>query len=174
LLAAILLEGEGLAARQLVRFKVDLDTVRRRIPMGTALAEAGQLPFSPRIKRAMELAAECSSTLGHDVIGSEHLLLGLIEEGEGEAHRILSECIEDLPRLRQAVLDEIIEKVVPNSDRVQSVLRDAFAEAIQLKSSRVEPEHLILAIMADGGPGARLLSRSGITREAVIETIRLT
>src|SRR5437868_13281037 len=93
-LLGILQEGGGVAAQVLKNLNVDYKTLRKEIEKLIGPADAGdislgQLPFSPRVKRVIELAGEAAGQLGHDVVGTEHLLLGLLQENEGIAARVL-------------------------------------------------------------------------------------
>ena len=81
ILLGIIQEGGGVAAKVLKNLNVDLKRIRQEIeklitPSTSPTVTLGQLPFSPRAKRVIELAGEAASSLGHDVIGTEHLLLG--------------------------------------------------------------------------------------------------
>src|SRR5690349_14434574 len=87
ILLGILQEGEGVAAKVLKHLHIDHKRARQEVerllsPGDSAEIRLGQLPFSPRSKRTIELAGESAASLGHDVIGTEHLLLGLIQEKE--------------------------------------------------------------------------------------------
>ena len=107
LLLGLLREEEGLAARVLASFGITLDEVRaevtRIIGQGDEV-EAGQIPFTPRAKKILELSLREALDLGHNYIGTEHLLLGLLREGEGVAVRILL----DLGAAPGAIRDELL------------------------------------------------------------------
>jgi ATP-dependent Clp protease ATP-binding subunit ClpA len=94
ILLGLLREAEGLAARVLESLGVTLDDVRlqvaRIIGEGEEVATAGQIPFTPRSKKVLELALREALSLGHDYIGTEHILLGVVREGEGVAATILA------------------------------------------------------------------------------------
>jgi len=94
LLVALLMEGEGVAAKVLKNLQVDLKSTRQVIeklipPSTSPTVTLGQLPFSPRVRRAIERAAAASSRRGLDVIDTEHLLLGLLEDDEAIAPLVL-------------------------------------------------------------------------------------
>src|SRR3990172_7987384 len=94
ILLGIVQEGGGVAAKVLKNLNVDFRRVRQEIerliqPNPTPTVTLGHLPFSPRAKRVLELAQESATQLGHDVIGTEHLLLGLLKENEGIAAMVL-------------------------------------------------------------------------------------
>ncbi len=94
-LLGLIQEGSGVAADVLKNLDFDLKRIRReveeQISHGTTMVTMGQLPFTPRAKKVLELALEEASNLGHNYIGSEHLLLGLIREREGLAGKVLRE-----------------------------------------------------------------------------------
>jgi len=108
LLLGLLREEEGLAARVLESFDVTLEEVRaqvrRIIGEGAEPLVSGQIPFTPRAKKALELALRESQSLGHNYIGTEHILLGLVREGEGVAARILVDFDADLELIRNKII----------------------------------------------------------------------
>jgi ATP-dependent Clp protease ATP-binding subunit ClpC len=98
LLLGLLREENGLAARVLAGLDVDVEDVRSRIVRMIGRghgALTGQIPFTPRAKRVLELALREALSLGHGYIGTEHILLGLVREGEGVANGILSDLGAD-------------------------------------------------------------------------------
>lgn len=107
LLVALLAEGEGVAALALKAAGADLTGAREalltRKPRGR-MGVAGHLPFSPRLKRALEDALREALILGHTYIGTEHLLLGLIRPGEGSAAQVLDTLGITLPAVREEVM----------------------------------------------------------------------
>ena len=108
ILLGLIDEGDGVASRSLASLGVTAEAVRELLEetIGPAGAEVvGTPPFTPRAKRTMELALREALQLNHDYIGTEHLLLGLIQEGRGIAAQILGTLAEDLSRVRDAVMD---------------------------------------------------------------------
>ena len=107
ILLGLLREEEGIAARVLEAMDVTLDDVRdevlRVVPRGEA-ATTGQIPFTPRGKKALELALREAVAMGHDHIGTEHVLLGLARVDDGVAARILRERDVEPERLRTEVV----------------------------------------------------------------------
>ena len=93
ILLGLIREGEGVAAAVLQKLDVSLENIRLEIEKlvqpGPTTQIIGDIPFTPRAKKALELAAEEARSLGHNYIGTEHLLLGLIREGEGIASQVL-------------------------------------------------------------------------------------
>jgi ATP-dependent Clp protease ATP-binding subunit ClpA len=108
LLLGLIHEGEGVAARALEAMGISLDAVRQQVEaiIGRGKQPAsGHIPFTPRAKRVLELSLRESSQLGHNYIGTEHILLGLVREGEGVAAKVLVKLGADLTRVRQQVIE---------------------------------------------------------------------
>ncbi|SPL91444.1 ATP-dependent Clp protease, ATP-binding subunit ClpC / Negative regulator of genetic competence clcC/mecB [[Actinomadura] parvosata subsp. kistnae] len=110
ILLSLIREGEGLAALVLEGGGVEYDHVRafieREVGQG-AKSPGGHIPFTPRAKKVLELSLREALQLRHNYIGTEHILLGLIREGEGLAAQALVDAGADLPDLRQRVLDRV-------------------------------------------------------------------
>ena len=107
LLLGLIHEGEGVAAKALEAMGISLDAVRQQVEaiIGRGQqAPSGHIPFTPRAKRVLELSLRESGQLGHNYIGTEHILLGLIREGEGVAAQVLMKLGGDLNRVRQMVI----------------------------------------------------------------------
>ena len=107
LLLGLIHEGEGLAAKALESLGVTLDQVRSQVEdmigVGTATPQ-GHIPFTPRAKKVLELSLREALQLGHNYIGTEHILLGLLREGEGVAAQVLMKIGLDMQKVRQTVL----------------------------------------------------------------------
>jgi ATP-dependent Clp protease ATP-binding subunit ClpC len=100
-------EGEGVAARALESLGVSLEAVRQQVEeiIGRGQeAPSGHIPFTPRAKKVLELSLREAQQLGHNYIGTEHILLGLIREGSGVAAQVLVKLGADLNRARQRVV----------------------------------------------------------------------
>ena len=107
LLLGLLREQEGIAARVLESLRVSVDEVRARVAEIAGPGEpssVGQIPFTPRAKQALELSLREALALGHNHIGTEHLLLGLVRVTEGVAAQILLDLGHDAETIRNAVL----------------------------------------------------------------------
>jgi ATP-dependent Clp protease ATP-binding subunit ClpC len=107
LLLGLIHEGEGVAAKALESLGISLDGVRRQVEeiIGRGQqAPSGHIPFTPRAKKVLELSLRESLQLGHNYIGTEHILLGLIREGKGVAAQVLVKLGADLNRVRQQVI----------------------------------------------------------------------
>ena len=100
-------EGEGVAAKALESLGISLEAVRSQVEeiIGQGQqAPSGHIPFTPRAKKVLELSLREALQLGHNYIGTEHILLGLIREGEGVAAQVLMKLGADLARVRQQVI----------------------------------------------------------------------
>ena len=125
--------------------------------------------FTPRAEEALRLSQEAAEELGHGYVGSEHLLLGLIREEEGIAHRVLSEF---------GVTDEMVCSVLQRSvghgvsgaapsqgltPRAKSVVELAVSEAARMGSGYIGTEHLLMGLLREGGNmGLRILRTIGV------------
>jgi ATP-dependent Clp protease ATP-binding subunit ClpC len=107
ILLGLIREGHGLGAKALESLGISLDTVRQEVQeiIGQGQhAPSGHIPFTPQAKNVLELALSESKALGHDYIGTEHILLGLIREGDGVAAQVLVKLGADQIRVRQQVI----------------------------------------------------------------------
>ena len=107
ILLGLIHEGEGVAARGLEGLGISLESVRNQvveiIGQGSQ-APSGHIPFTPRAKKVLELSLREALQLGHNYIGTEHILLGLIREGEGVAAQVLQKLGAELHKVRQTVI----------------------------------------------------------------------
>ena len=140
-LLGLLHEGEGLAARALEALGVGLEAVRQqveeRIGRGHQ-AQSGHIPFTARAKKVLELSLREALLVGHDHIGTEHILLALIGEGDGVAVQVLVGLGADLDRIRQQVMQ---------------LLPDGVNEPARAEPARAEAAHPALTL---GGLGRTL------------------
>jgi prophage maintenance system killer protein len=107
LLLGLLYEGEGIAAQALGSLGISLEAVRAQVEQIIGRGQTtptGHIPFTPRAKKVLELSLREALQLGHHYIGTEHLLLGLVREGEGVAAQVLARFDADHARLREQVL----------------------------------------------------------------------
>ena len=107
ILLGLIHEGEGVAAKALESLGISLEAVRQQVEeiIGQGQqAPSGHIPFTPRAKKVLELSLREALQLGHNYIGTEHILLGLIREGEGVAAQVLVKLGADLARVRQQVI----------------------------------------------------------------------
>ena len=107
ILLGLIREGDGIAAKALAELSISIDNVREQVQeiIGQGqTAPTGHIPFTPRAKKVLELSLREALQLGHNYIGTEHILLGLIREGEGVAAQVLVKLGADLTRVRQTVI----------------------------------------------------------------------
>jgi len=138
--------------------------------------------FTDRVRKVLSMAREEATRLHHDYVGTEHILLGLIREGEGVAAAILTNLNVDLDELRERIEERVdvgksdmTADEVPYTTRAKKVLEFSVAEARSLKHSYVGTEHLLLGLLREEkGIAAQVLEDVGVTIEmARNETIRL-
>jgi ATP-dependent Clp protease ATP-binding subunit ClpC len=108
LLLGIVREGEGIAAKVLKKMGLDFEQIRlaveKLVSATGGTVTVGEIPFTPRAKTVLELSVEEARLLGHNYVGTEHLLLGLIREGEGVAARVLLDLGADRKKVREEIL----------------------------------------------------------------------
>ncbi|OGW80176.1 MAG: hypothetical protein A3G33_09030 [Omnitrophica bacterium RIFCSPLOWO2_12_FULL_44_17] len=108
ILLGLIKEGESVAAAVLQNLGLSLDTIRleveKLVQFGPSMIVSGDIPFTPKAKKVIELAMDEARRLGHNYIGTEHLLLGLIKEGEGVASHVLMNVGLDLNKVRSEVI----------------------------------------------------------------------
>ena len=135
--------------------------------------------FSNRVQDVIRLSREEALRLGHDYIGTEHLLLGLIREGEGIGARILKNLKVDLFRLKQKIEESTHPKVpatqmgnVPLTKQAEKVLKITYLEAKICKSTIIGTEHLLLSILkGEDNIAAQILEQFGVTYDLVREEL---
>ena len=123
LLLGLIRESEGVAAKALESLGISLDVVRQQVEeiIGQGQQEpSGHIPFTKRAKKALEMSLRESVQLGHNYIGTEHILLGLIREGDGVAAQVLVRLGADLNRVRQ----QVIQLLHGSGKRASSALPD--------------------------------------------------
>ncbi|MFN6039736.1 MAG: Clp protease N-terminal domain-containing protein, partial [Bacteroidota bacterium] len=133
--------------------------------------------FSPRVKDVITFSKEEALRLGHDCIGTEHLMLGMIREGEGVGIRMLKNLQIDIMELRKAIEHNITihatKKVqslanIPLAKQAERVLKMTYLEAKSMKSEQIGTEHLLLCILKDNESVAtRTLSKLGVDEDSV-------
>ncbi|HEV7721031.1 MAG TPA: Clp protease N-terminal domain-containing protein, partial [Iamia sp.] len=123
ILLGLIHEGEGVAAKALESLGISLEAVRKQVEeiigQGTQ-SPSGHIPFTPRAKKVLELSLREALQLGHNYIGTEHILLGLIREGEGVAAQVLVKLGADLSRVRQQVIQLLSGYSGPGSGQTGS------------------------------------------------------
>ncbi|MGI6092620.1 MAG: ATP-dependent Clp protease ATP-binding subunit [Negativicutes bacterium] len=107
LLLGLIHEGEGVAAKALNSLNISLEAVRSRVEqiIGRGQSTGQQVAYTPRAKKVIELAMDEARSLGHNYVGTEHIILGLIREGEGVAAQVLASLGADINAVRQRVIE---------------------------------------------------------------------
>ena len=119
LLLGLIREGEGIAAKVLKSFDVDLEKVRQAVEQVIGRGDrpvSGEVGLTPRAKKVIELAVDEARSLNHHYIGTEHLLLGLLREGQGVAARVLESFGLDLQMVRERTMQILDEQSHPHTD----------------------------------------------------------
>ena len=187
ILLGLIHEGQGVAAEVLRALDISLESVRRQVEeiigRGQA-APTGHIPFTPRAKKVLELSLREALTLGHNYIGTEHILLGLIREGEGVAAQVLQKLGADLNRVRQQVI-RLLSSYGPVSgrepgdpsegpfpwpftERALRVLDLAQESSHDLHHPAIEPADILLAlVVTDDAEVVELFDAWGIDRAEV-------
>jgi len=111
--------GQGVAVSVLQKMGLDLETVRnaveKQVGLGTEMKAQGSIPYTPRVKKVLALAGKEAKALNHSYVGTEHILLGLLREGEGVAARVLKTLDIDIERTRQEILRELDPQLATNN-----------------------------------------------------------
>ena len=198
LLLGLVREGEGVAARALDAMGIELSKVRRAVEFiigrGDSTTSPSEITLSPRTKKVIELAIDEARRLGHSHVGTEHLLLGLVREGEGIASGVLESLGVSLEAMRKKVMETLGQPHGPTS---QPLYRDeqrsaappgptgggtfdlfdnsairalalAEAEATSLNHNWIGTEHLVVGLLrVDEGVAAKALTSLGIELAAL-------
>ncbi|RJP28149.1 MAG: ATP-dependent Clp protease ATP-binding subunit [Candidatus Omnitrophota bacterium] len=186
ILLGLIREGEGVAAAVLQKLGLSLENIRLEIEKlvqpGPTTQIIGDIPFTPRSKKALELAAEEARSLGHNYIGTEHILLGLIREGEGVASQVLLNLGVDLNTVRNEIM-EVLGSALPGFGQQQSKSKtpalDAFGRDLtQLaKANKLDPvidrhqeiERVIQVLSRRTKNNPVLLGEAGVGKTAIVE-----
>lgn len=111
LLLGLIKLGQGVAVNVLQKMNLDLDTVRleveKQVGNGPETKMVGNIPYTPRVKKVLALAGKEAKALNHSYVGTEHILLGLLREGDGVAARVLKNLEVDIERTRNEILREL-------------------------------------------------------------------
>lgn len=111
LLLGLIKLGQGVATNVLRNLGLDLEAVRleleKQIQIGTPGVPVGDIPFTPRMKKVLLLAQKNAKAMNHPFVGTEHLFLGLLEEGDGLAAKVLKQFELNLPKVREEILKEL-------------------------------------------------------------------
>ena len=187
ILLGLIREGEGVAAAVLQKIGVSLENIRleveKLVQPGPTTQIIGDIPFTPRAKKSLEMAAEEARNLGHNYIGTEHLLLGLIREGEGIASQVLMNLGMDLNSVRNEVM-ELLGSALPGQGQGQQAKTktpalDAFGRDLTAlaKENKLDPvvgraqeiERVIQILSRRTKNNPVLLGEAGVGKTAIVE-----
>jgi ATP-dependent Clp protease ATP-binding subunit ClpC len=120
LLLGLIKLGQGVAVNVLQKMGLDLETVRleveKQVGTGPETKQLGNVPFTPRVKKVLALASKEARALNHSYVGTEHILLGLLREGDGVAARVLKNLEVDIERARNEILKELDPNFQPPAE----------------------------------------------------------
>ena len=190
ILLGLIHEGEGVAAKGLEALGISLEGVRSQVEeiIGQGQqAPSGHIPFTPRAKKVLELSLREALQLGHNYIGTEHILLGLIREGEGVAAQVLVKLGADLNRVRQQVIQllsgyqgkEAVTSGAPEGTPSTSLILDQFGRNLTTaaregkldpvigREKEIERVMQILSRRTKNNPV--LIGEPGVGKTAVVE-----
>jgi ATP-dependent Clp protease ATP-binding subunit ClpA len=171
LLLALLHEEAGVAAEALESLNISLEAARQQVEKIVGRGQAaptGHLPFTPRARVVLELSLREALQLRHPYIGTEHLLLGLVREGEGIGAQILLNVGADMNRVRRSVTRRIIGDVL-GTDEVPEALRSRPTEPL---SPFEEAEKIVLTLLLQGDTTSGIAEILGVSKERVGEIIQ--
>ncbi len=156
LLLGLLLEGAGVAAQALTSLGVSLDETRSQVEQiigrGTQVPGSDHIPFTPRAKKVLELSLREALQLGHDYIGTEHLLLGLLREGEGVAAQVIVRLGVDLSQVRSAVVHALEGSTETEPSQAEPRPADIVIRSLEEENRRLrlEVDRLRVALLRRG------------------------
>jgi ATP-dependent Clp protease ATP-binding subunit ClpC len=188
ILLGLVREGEGVAAAVLASFALSSDKIRleveKLVQPGPATVVSGDLPFTPKAKKVIELAMDEARALGHNYIGTEHLLLGLIREGEGVASQVLMNLGLELEKVREEVMN-LLGSDIPGYEMGQKTSHaktpalDAFGRDLTklAKDGKLDPvigrkneiERVIQILSRRTKNNPVLLGEAGVGKTAIVE-----
>ncbi|HOX53925.1 MAG TPA: ATP-dependent Clp protease ATP-binding subunit [Candidatus Omnitrophota bacterium] len=187
LLLGLVREGEGVAAAVLQKLGVSLENIRieieKLVQPGPSTQVLGDIPFTPRAKKVLELSAEEARSLGHNYIGTEHLLLGLIKENEGVASQVLLNLGLDIEKARNEVMN-LLGSATPGfgaqaTKSSKTPALDAFGRDLTAlaKENKLDPvinrkaeiERVIQILSRRTKNNPVLLGEAGVGKTAIVE-----
>ena len=198
LLLGLVREGDGVAAKVLMHLGVELDKARSAVEFIIGRGDRivlGEVGLTPRAKKVIELAVDEARRLNHHYVGTEHLLLGLIREGEGIAAGVLESLGVNLEKVRRATIEVLSGGAVgaPGSwtpgatgrsrsrprpdlgkftDQARRIIRDTLVEARERDQREAGTGHTLLALLAEeDGAAAWALRESGVNLEAARQAV---
>jgi ATP-dependent Clp protease ATP-binding subunit ClpC len=188
ILLGLIREGEGVAAAVLASVGLDPEKIRfeveKLVEPGPSTVVSGDIPFTPKAKKVIELAMDEARALNHNYIGTEHLLLGLLREGEGVAAQVLMNLGMDLEKVRMEVM-QLLGSATPGFNMGQKVAKgktpalDAFGRDLNklAKQGKLDPvigrhneiERIVQILSRRTKNNPVLLGEAGVGKTAIVE-----
>jgi ATP-dependent Clp protease ATP-binding subunit ClpC len=178
ILLGLIHEGEGVAGEALESLNISLEAVRQQVEYIIGRGQAaptGHIPFTPRAKKVLELSMRESLLFHHSLIGTEHILLGLVREGEGVAAQILQRLGADLDRVRDRVRRIMAQRLVEPEEEMPAT----GSIAPDLRRDRPsfpleEREKIVLTLLAlEGLTVSQVAEALGVSKEKVREIVQV-
>ncbi len=188
LLLGLIREGEGVAAMVLLNLGIDLDTIRQAVedavPVGGGTLTVNELPYNQSARRALELSVEEAKRLGHNYVGTEHLLLGLMRESKGMAAQVLAALGIEVNRVRQEVMSLLGGEFQPSrtsshKEKSKTPVLDLFCRDLtQLaRENKLDPiigrdleiERVIQILSRRKKNNPALIGEPGVGKTAIVE-----
>ncbi|MGH9363090.1 MAG: Clp protease N-terminal domain-containing protein, partial [Thermoanaerobaculia bacterium] len=193
ILLGLIQEGSGVAANVLKNLGVEINKIRseieKNVQSGPSMVTMGQLPFTPRAKKVLELSMEEANELGHNYIGTEHLLLGLLRENDGVAAQVLLDLGLKLEEVRNEVLELLgaemqqesspVQQAQPKTGRSKTPALDAFGRDLTelAREGKLDPvigrhdeiERVIQILSRRTKNNPVLLGEPGVGKTAIVE-----
>jgi ATP-dependent Clp protease ATP-binding subunit ClpC len=194
LLLGLIKLGQGVAVNVLQKLGLDLETVRmeveKQVGSGPETKMVGNIPYTPRVKKVLALAGKEAKSLNHSYVGTEHILLGLLREGEGVAARVLKNLEVDIERTRNEILKELDPNFTPQESegepQAESSKKDVKTPALRAfgrdltelaRKSELDPvigrkneiERVIQVLCRRTKNNPVLLGEAGVGKTAIVE-----
>src|SRR5215831_4364011 len=182
LLLGLIKLGQGVAVNVLQKMGLDLETVRmeveKQVGSGPETKMVGNVPYTPRVKKVLALAGKEAKALNHSYVGTEHILLGLLREGEGVAARVLKTLELDIERTRNEILKELDPNFTPSESEQEGepTKKDVKTPALRAfgrdltelaKKSELDPVIQVLCRRTKNNPV--LIGEAGVGKTAIAE-----
>jgi ATP-dependent Clp protease ATP-binding subunit ClpC len=176
ILLGLIHEGEGVAAKALESLNISLDAAREQVEEIIGRGEdfpMGHLPFTSRAKKVLEQSFREALELGHNYIGTEHILLGLIREGEGVGPQILQKLGADMNRVRQTVIQQLSGSAAGIFGEELPTMGSMPPNLLRSPSPFEEREKVVLSFLINEGLStSELANLLGVSEEKVGEIIQ--
>ena len=178
LLLGLINLGQGVAVNVLQKMGLDLDTVRgeveQQVGSGPDAKHTGNVPYTPRVKKVLALAGKEAKALNHSYVGTEHILLGLLREGEGVAARVLKSLHVDIDRCRTEILSELDPNFATDDDTDKSLAGSATDERKDQKTPALKAFGRDLTEIAQKGEMDPIIGRENEIRRIIQVLCRRT